>query len=238
MGWFSSSRPELSGTDLKYSEKYYDKIKSEWHSDCCALCQELQINLNQINDSDNQYTSGGVTKYRCDRKGRGTAWHYLGEYGNYCFHEEKYTWYYRDFYKIYDELAYEIKRARYYILTAICTILNIDFASDLYQEIKTLIDLVREDEATINEAAGYYAIGPSLADMLYRDHDAINISNFLLENYLTDVYVLIKNNKQEDAIKKYREMVTFLFIKYRKEENYSNIIKEETFQNPKTLIKK
>ena len=52
------------------------------------------------------------------------------------------------------------------------------------------------------------------------------------------MFILIKENKPEEAISVYKEMVTFLFIKYRKEENYSNIIKEEAFQNPKILIKK
>lgn len=240
MGFWGSSisRPELSGTDLKYSEKYYDRIKKEWFKDCCALCEELQINLNQIDDRDNQYRSGGVTKYRCDRKGRGTAWHLLGEHGNYCFREEKYTWYYRDFYEIYSRLADEIRRCRYFILTTICIVLNIDFSSDLYQKIKALIDSVREDMSTIKQSAVYDAFGPKLAEKLYTDPENVDMCKRLLENYLTEVYVLILQNKQEEAIQVYENMVKFLFIRYRNFEDYSNLINEESFENPKLLIRK
>lgn len=139
----------------------------------------------------------------------------------------------------YAELYYQMTGRRYYfILTVICEVLGIDKNHEFYQEIKTLIQLVRQDSTTEKEAVGYDTFGPEIADNLLRDPNVIELCKSLLTNYLTRAFILIKENKQEEAIQVYKDMVTFLFIRYRNVENYSNLISGESFENPKVLIRK
>ena len=121
----------------------------------------------------------------------------------------------------------EFTGRRYYILTAICEILGIDMNNGLYREISTLIDLVREDETTTKEAIGYDTFGIEIANKLRMDEDRVEICNFLLKNYLVKVYCASKLNKIDEAINTYKEMVEYLFIRYRKIEN--SFIKTKTF---------
>lgn len=123
---------------------------------------------------------------------------------------------------------------RYYILTAICEILGIDFETVLFQKIRTLIDLVREDKTTTKEAIGYDTFGIEVANQLREDAEKEEICNFLLKNYLINVYSLIKLNKTKEAIELYKEMVKYLFIRYR-EQNY--LIEPSIFENKKILVK-
>jgi len=106
----------------------------------------------------------------------------------------------------------------YYILTAVCDILGISKDNAIYQEIMTLISLVREDVTTVNEANEYDTVGPVIADRLRNDLDNINISNFIFNNYLVNVYCLIKLNRTDEAIELYKNMVEFLMIRYRNNE--------------------
>lgn len=138
----------------------------------------------------------------------------------------------------YTKLYYNLTGRKYFILTVICEVLGISENHELYQEFKTLIQLVRNDSSTEKEAIAYNIFGLEISEKLIKDENAYNICSFLLTNYLSKAFILIKENKTEEAINVYKEMVKYLFIKYRKVENYSNIIKEETFQNPKALIKK
>ena len=94
-----------------------------------------------------------------------------------------------------------------------------------------------DDQTKQSDAISYDIVGVQLAVNLYRDQNSVQICQFLLTNYLTKVYLLIKENKQEEAIQVYKDMVTFLFIRYRNAEDYSNLINSESFENPKTLIK-
>lgn len=129
-------------------------------------------------------------------------------------------------------------RRYYYILTAICEVLGVSLESDLFKEIKTLIQLVRSDESTLKEAVGYHTFGEEIAENLVRDPNAVSICNFLLTNYLTKVYLLIKENKQEEAIEVYKQMVIYLYGRYQNQANCSTLISEEAFENIKIPVKK
>ena len=111
----------------------------------------------------------------------------------------------------------------YYILTAIFDILDMCKGNVIFQEVRTLIDLVREDETTVKEALGYEEFGPELADKLRMDPDRENISNFLFDNYIVKIYCLIKLNNTDDAIRLYEEMVRYLFVRYRNIDNYAEL---------------
>lgn len=126
----------------------------------------------------------------------------------------------------------------YYILTAISDILNIDKNNELYQEFMTLIQLVRSDETTMKEAIAYDTFGPMLADNLYQDPNRVEICKNLLTSYLTKAFIAIKENRLEDAINTYVDMVKFLLVKYSSKDNYEIIIDVDTITNPKILIKK
>ena len=126
----------------------------------------------------------------------------------------------------------------YYILTAISDILNIDKNNELYQEFMTLIQLVRSDETTMKEAIAYDTFGPMLADNLYQDPNRVEICKNLLTSYLTKAFIAIKENRLEDAINTYVDMVKFLFVRYHNKETYNNLIDVDVITNQKTFIKK
>ena len=127
---------------------------------------------------------------------------------------------------------------RYFILTAICEILGIDENNRLFNEIKTLTDLVRDDETTTIDAISYDIYGPVIANQLRNDKDNVNICNFLLENYLIKVYCLIELNKTDEAIETYKDMVKYLYFRYRNINNYAEMIDAKNFENPKVLVMK
>ncbi len=133
-----------------------------------------------------------------------------------------------------DILSYQLY---FYILSAICQILDIDMNNRIYQEIKSLIELVREDETTTKEAIGYDSFGPELANKLRYDEKRVNISQYLLENYLIKIYSLIGLNQQEKAIEIYKDMVMYLYMRYRNMDNYAELIDAKQFENPKILLK-
>ena len=110
----------------------------------------------------------------------------------------------------------------YYVLTAIFDILEIDRGNIVYEEIRTLIDLVRIDKSTIEEANSYDAFGLDLAIQLRSDPDRVEIANFLLQEYIVKIYAYIGLNRQEDAIELFKEMVNYLFIRYRNINNYAD----------------
>lgn len=126
---------------------------------------------------------------------------------------------------------------KYFILTAICEILGISENNRLFQEIKTLIDLVRTDESTTKEAIGYNSFGPELANNLRHDEERVNISQYLLENYLIKIYSLIGLNNTSEAINTYKDMVMYLYMRYRNMDNYAELIDAKQFENPKILLK-
>ena len=125
----------------------------------------------------------------------------------------------------------------YYILTAISDILNISKYGDLYQNFMTLIQLVRSDETTSMESCMYNVYGPMLANCLYNDSNKVEVCKYLLTNYLLKAFIAISENRLEDAISIYEEMVRFLYEKYTRENNFENIIDVDVIAKPKVLVK-
>lgn len=127
---------------------------------------------------------------------------------------------------------------KYFILTAICEILGIDENNRLFQEIKTLIDLVRSDDETTREAISYDEFGPDIADKLRNDEERVNICEFLLKEYLIKIYSFIGLNNTSAAIEVYKNMVMYLYVRYRNMDNYRELINAKQFENPKVLLMK
>lgn len=192
---------------------------------CCALCEDL--------DLDEVLKKWSGDKYKCSRTG---YWSGLKENNSCCTPISADPRYGRDFTDVYYMMTGN--RSDYFILTVICEVLGIDQNHGLYQEIKTLIQLVRQDSTTEKEAVGYDTFGPEIAVNLLNDPNVVELCKSLLANYLTRAFILIKENKQEEAIQVYKDMVTFLFIRYRNAEDYSNLISGESFENKKVLIRK
>ena len=139
----------------------------------------------------------------------------------------------------YAELYYLMTGRRYYyILTAICEVLGINQESYFYQEIKTLIQLVRDDKSTQKEAVSYDIYGEELAKKLVSDQESVLVCQFLFTTYLMKVFMLIRDNKPEDAIESYKEMVTLLYERYQNKENYSNIIDLTGLHENNMFVKK
>ena len=126
----------------------------------------------------------------------------------------------------------------WYIMTAICDILNIDESNEFFTKIGTLIDLVREDITTNNEASIYDSIGPEIAVRLYNENNRLEFCKNLMINYLLKAFIAVDENRLEDAINTYKDMVKFLFIRYSRKDNYETIIDTDAITKPKMLIKK
>ena len=213
MGWlFGSGSGFNAGRSSEYFYKYF--------SGKCASCEYFDIN----NRTSSSMLFG--EKYKCNKRGSSVAWSEPR-----CSRVRELSPGIVDFYQRY------IKLTRYYILTAICDILGIDQNNRLYQEISALIQSVREEETTVKEAALYNTYGPELADMLRSDPDNASICEFLLENYLTKVYIDIGFNKMDEAIKDYQAMVEYLYLRYKNIDNYAELIDIKNFENPKILVK-
>ena len=226
MGWFSNPK------------EYYDKVRMDYGR-CCAACEGLCVNNNQLDKDDNtnviSHFFSTEFKYKCGPKSGwlGREYRYLSEQRE-CFREGRELWYKRDFEELYRRLKQE---RRYFILTAICDILGMDRDNRIYKEVKALIDLVRSDETTQKEAIAYDSFGPEIAERLRQDPERVNICNYLLNNYLVQIYIHIGLNNTTEAINVYRNMVEYLFIRYRNMDNYSELINSSNFENPKVMIK-
>ena len=59
----------------------------------------------------------------------------------------------------------------------------------------------------------------------------------MLANYLSKAFVAIADNRLEDAISIYEEMVRFLQIRYASKDRLENIIDVDVIAKPKILVK-
>ena len=106
-----------------------------------------------------------------------------------------------------------------------------------FTQIGTLIDLVREDAETKGEATMYDLVGPEIAVRLYRENNRVEFCTYLMTNYLSKAFVAIADNRLEDAISIYEEMVKFLYVRYTRKDNLENIIDVDVIAKPKILVK-
>ena len=207
MGFFDDLFSSPSFNKAKSSQCFYNELYGK-----CGGC----TSLNPSNCSSSLLSG---YKYKCLQRGSYVSWNERA-----CSKVN-----YLDPEKVNTCERYKIFRGRnYYILTAIFEILGIDMNNNLYKEISNLIDSVREDDATEKEAIGYDTFGLELANKLRNDDERVDIANFLLHNYLVKVYCASKLNKRDEAIEIYKEMVEYLFIRYRKIEN--NFVKIKLFE--------
>ncbi len=219
------------------TERYYREIK-RLYGECCAICKHININCT------NKYSSWGtrITKYKCDNAGwLSEKYHYLTEHQR-CYREGRYLYYDRDYEDILKKIQEERKYYHgYFILTAIFDILNISKENRIYQEISSLIDVVRDDTTTKEEANDYEHYGPIIANLLRMDDEGVAISEYLFNNYIKEIYISIGYNDQEKAIETYKDMVMILYDRYKKylvdfeKINYNNEQNEES-ENVKTKI--
>ncbi len=135
------------------------------------------------------------------------------------------------------ERYYNFTGRRYFILTAIFEILGFNLDNRMYTEIKSLIDSVREDEATKVDAIEYDIVGMDIANCLRNDENRIEVCNDLFKNYLIKIYSLVVLKQKEEAVTLYREMVKNLYIRYRNMDNYSELIDAKRLETPKLKIK-
>ncbi len=191
--------------DFDKSIRAKDKIK-ERYGKCCALCDRL--------DEYTSQSSWSGTKYKCSK-----GWCKLTEVRSCCNEKSADPKYGRDYAYIYKLIT---GSRFYYILTAIYQVLGMSQNDNLYLELKALIEVLREDETLQNEASLYENYGPSLANQLVEDKEAVSLCVYLRTTYLNVALELIKENKNSEALKIYFDMIIYLFNRYNKEE-----IKEE-----------
>ncbi len=214
MGWLfgSSSSFDTSRSMKCFNNELYGK---------CGGC-------NYMNPEN--YTSGFFSgySYKCTKKGGYYPWN-----DRVCYSVD-----YVDPERI-DcvERYYNFTGRRYFILTAIFEILGFSLDNRMYIEIKSLIDSVREDETTKIEAIEYDIVGMDIANCLRKDEDKLELCNRLFENYILKLYCLVELNDIKSAIELYKNMVEYLYIRYRNRDNYQDLIEAKKFENPKLKIK-
>ena len=159
------------------------------YSDCCGSCEYLDIN-------DYVYTKDHC---KCTKRG-----------------------FYRD---LSDEKCYAHKPARkrdyrelarrWYIVTAIFDELDL---TDKYECITKLLDFrikfVEKDPRYSNVLKDYDIVGPKLANLISSDEDSSLLCRRLCQTFLTRVFGFIDDNKNEEALDLYIEMVNYLKIMY------------------------
>lgn len=209
------------GSSSSFDEAKSARCYRDYFTGKCASCTYFNVNdtLRQMFGSDKYKCLGGYSYQEWDSR--------------ICRKFELMDPSKRDYAEMYAKVT---GRRYYFILTVICEVLGIDENHDLFQEIKALIQLVRSDNETLKEAVAYNAFGEEIADLLAIDPNRVEICKFLLVNYLSKVLILIKENKPEEAINEYKNMVSYLFVKYRNQENYANLINEDEIA-PKKLVK-
>lgn len=128
-------------------------------------------------------------------------------------------------------------RKYFYILTAICNVLGIKQEDGLFQNFKTLIQIVRNDIDTFDKAIQYDVYGPIIADKIESDFNRVELCKDLLTNYLAKAFIAIEENRLEDAILIYEEMVKFLYVRYSQKDDFKSLIDVDVITNQKVLVK-
>lgn len=198
---------------------------NEHLNDKCGGCKNLDPNNEDYTGS---FLHGGHYEYKCCEKGIWTKW---DDYK--CYKYEAVAPSEIDCVKRYNIFS----GGSYYILTAICKVLCIKQGNGLFQNFKTLIQIVRSDINTLDKAINYDIYGPIIAGKIGQDSNRVELCKDLLTNYLSKAFVAIADNKLEDAISIYEEMVKFLYAKYASKENFENIIDVDVIAKPKVLVK-
>ena len=152
---------------------------------CCGSCVHLNIN---------DYV-GSKDRCKCTMRG---GYHDLHESSCRSYEYDKY----RDYYDL---------NRRWYIVTAIFKKLGL---SDKYDCIEKLLDFrmnyVEKDSRYDNLLKDYDIVGPKLASLLTNDEDSNELCKKLCQAFLSRIFNLIDDNKNEEALDLYIEMVNYL----------------------------
>lgn len=171
---------------------------------CCGSCQYMNTN-DYVSHKDHCYCT------------------YRRQYFN--LTESKCSYYRYDAYKDY----YDLNR-RWYIVSAICKKLGL---SDEYECVSLLqnfrVNVLEKDDKYNEVLEEYDIVGPFIANKLLKDDDSKELCERLLQVYLVKVLDLIKEEKYDEALNRYVEMVNLLRTIYQvdeiKQENNSVLIK-------------
>lgn len=129
----------------------------------------------------------------------------------YDLHERKCCYYEYDKYKDYYDLNH-----RWHVVSAIMRKLNLkesyECISLLQNFRKNFID---KDNKYTHMLVLYDIVGPVIAECLFNDCDSYELCKKLCSEFLIDVIVMIKEGKNEEALKKYEEMVNLLIRIYK-----------------------
>jgi len=159
---------------------------------CCGSCVHMNTN-DYVGHKDHCYCTYRRQYYNLD--------------------ERKCRYYEYDKYKDYYDLNH-----RWHVVTAIFNKLNL---KDSYECINTLhsfrinyLDNNPKYKELLNQ---YDIIGPIIAECLTNDPDSEILCKRLIEFFLSDILDLIHDNKNEEALGKYTEMINILRFFYDKQ---------------------
>lgn len=128
----------------------------------------------------------------------------------YDLNEPKCRYYEYDRYKDYYDLNH-----RWYIVTAILNKLGLN---DNYECISMLHNfrnnILSKDARYDDVLAEYDIVGPKIAEMLSKDDESVELSKKLLQVYLTRVLDYIREEKYDEALELYIQMVNLLKVFY------------------------
>ena len=158
---------------------------------CCGSCIHLNVN-DYVRTKDN---------CKCTLRG-----------GYHNLHERACP---RPMYEYDENRDYYDLNHRWYIVTAIFTVLGLN---DNYECINLLHNfrnnILSKDSKYDNVLAEYDIVGPVLAKNLIEDEDSIELCKKLSQVYLIRVLDLIKEEKYDDALNLYTEMINLLKVIY------------------------
>lgn len=118
----------------------------------------------------------------------------------------------------------------YHISTLICYVLHLENESVAFSSVKALREIMESDGKYKQQLALYDLYGPEIAACILNDPNRVLICKELLVNYIVKVAILVKEEKIEEAVLLYTEMLTKLYHKYANQEDYSEMINYHTLQ--------
>lgn len=128
-------------------------------------------------------------------------------------------------------------RYRGYITTMVCGRLGLDKENEVYKTIIGFQQNVMENNKKYTKLLDHYnAVGPKISKEL--ETEDISVIQKIYDVFLTPVANLIKNDKSEEAIYRYRHMVEILKGHYKIKTEDVNKVKQPIVGNKMKVIAK
>ena len=111
-----------------------------------------------------------------------------------------------------------------YLTTIVCSVLNKKDDNKVLNSLRNFRDnTLQKNEEYYEILKAYDIIGPTISKSINLDKDRFTMANYLYETFLKPIAALVDDNKDLEAIEKYRIMTLALINYYGIKKVYNNI---------------